>query len=145
MKSLSTYQRRALTVFLIINLSVLAVSLIYTFLMNHLTDIGAFECKFKELYHLYCPGCGGSRSVKHLLRFDFFSAFLSYPPMAIMLFFFMCIDLRALLSIIRNNKKLLTDFNLNWLISLPIVILLNFFFRNILLIYFGIDYLGDII
>lgn len=145
MKALSKYRKRAIILIVLINALVVAVSVLYTLLADALTDGGVVICKFKETFNLYCPGCGGSRSLAHLLKFDFYSSFLSYPPMALFLFFFIDINLRAVMSVIRDDKRALSDFNLNWLILIPAVILAHFVIRNILLLVFGFDYLGDIL
>ena len=145
MKSLSKYQKRALAVFLAVNLGIVAVSVVYTLFMNQLTESGKYVCRFQELFRLYCPGCGGSRSVKSLLKFDLVAAFLSYPPMLVMLAIFVALDTRLLISLIKDDFSVVLRFKLNTLILIPVAILLHFFVRNILLLSFGIDYLGDII
>jgi len=145
MKRLSSYQKRAIFWIAAANAFAFLISVLYTFLINQLTCLGINICAFKELTHIYCPGCGGSRSVAHLLRFDFYSSFLSYPPMIVMLFFCVDFDFRAIMSVIRDDKKILTGFNLNWLILIPVSILAHFIIRNILLLNFEFDYLGDIL
>ncbi len=40
---------------------------------------GQLPCVFQELTGLYCPGCGGTRAVKALLRGDLGSSFLYHP------------------------------------------------------------------
>lgn len=37
------------------------------------------ECDFFSKTGLYCPGCGGTRAVKSLLRGDFIRSFLYHP------------------------------------------------------------------
>lgn len=39
-----------------------------------------YPCLFYNLTGLYCPGCGGVRSVKALLRGDIWQSFIDYPP-----------------------------------------------------------------
>ena len=145
MKRLSVYQKKAIFWIIVSNALAILISVAYTLLIESLTDGGVTICAFKDLTRLYCPGCGGSRSVAHLLKFDFYSSFRSYPPMFVMLFFCVDIELRAIMSVIRDDKNTLTGFNLNWLILIPASILLHFGIRNILLLIFKIDYLGDIL
>lgn len=48
-----------------------------------ITDFGIVswlpECEFLALTGLYCPGCGGTRAVKSLLRGDLIRSFLYHP------------------------------------------------------------------
>lgn len=37
------------------------------------------ECEFLAVTGLYCPGCGGTRAVKSLLRGDLIRSFLYHP------------------------------------------------------------------
>ena len=39
-----------------------------------------YPCVFKSVTGLWCPGCGGIRSVKALLRGDLWQSFIDYPP-----------------------------------------------------------------
>lgn len=39
-----------------------------------------YMCIFYEVTGLYCPGCGGIRSVRALLRGDIWQSFINYPP-----------------------------------------------------------------
>ena len=51
------------------------------YLKTQVSDVAFQEgaCRFSQTFHLYCPGCGGTRSVKHLLHFDLVRSFLSHP------------------------------------------------------------------
>lgn len=40
---------------------------------------GAYECPIYKVTGLKCPGCGGTRMLKSILRFDFKQAFLFNP------------------------------------------------------------------
>ena len=136
MKSISSFRKRATAVLILSNVAAVAIAVGYSVMVEWLTELGLFTCGFKEAFHLYCPGCGGSRSVAHLLKFDFYSAFRSYPPMMIFLFFCMDLELRGIMAIKRDDKSAVSDFNLNWLISIPVAILIHFITRNVFLLFF---------
>ena len=144
MKKLSKTRLYLLIIFGIFNITLLFTSLLY----SHIVELSAEEgrdavfCVFKNTFNLYCPGCGGSRSLVRLLHFDIIGSFILYPPLIFMLLFVVDIDIRALLSFIKNDIKYLKGFRLNSLILISALILLNFFLRNILL-FCGIDLIGD--
>ena len=54
-------------------------------------------------------------------------------------------DVRAVISFVKNSPKAIMGFRLNSIIVVPVLIMLNFIVKNILLVCFGIDILGDII
>lgn len=143
MKNLSPYRKKALTVFFAVNFGLLAVSVVFLLLSDLLRGFGLSGCVFKDLFHLYCPGCGGTRSIYHLLHFDFYSSLKAYPPMAFILYFYIDLNLRGILSIMHDEPTPVRDFNMNYLILLPVVIIINFIINNLLLL-FGIDRLGDL-
>ena len=61
---------------------ILAAALFFAwYLKTQVSDVAFQEgaCRFSQSFHLYCPGCGGTRAVKHLLHFDLVRSFLSHP------------------------------------------------------------------
>ena len=144
---MSKLRRRILFWFLILNISLLSASIIYGFVTAEALAEGreAVECVFKHNMKMYCPGCGGSRSLLYLLRFDIIDSFIYYPALPLMLLFVIDIDIRAFISFIKDSTAALSGFNKMSLVSIPILILLNFILKNVLLIGFGIDILGDIL
>ena len=140
---LTPYRKKAIKLTVISNLSLLLVVVAYLLIADLLSSVGLFNCVFQNVFHLYCPGCGGTRSLSHLIRLDFYSALIAYPPVAAILFFYLDLNLRAVLSITRDDYSIFQSFNVNYLISIPVLILINFVVRNLLL-FFGIDMLGDL-
>ena len=66
-------------------LLLIIISVIYAFI-THLSVTGEEKiifCIFKERFHLYCPGCGGSRSLLALLTFDPVRSFIYFPALPI--------------------------------------------------------------
>ncbi len=144
---MSSYRRKLLFIFLLFNVCLLAASLIYGHITKVAIDEGreAVECVFKRNMNLYCPGCGGSRSLVALLELDIIKSFIYYPALPLALVLIIDIDIRAVLSFIKDSSTPLDGFRLNSLISIPVVIFLNFIIKNLLLLFCGIDVLGDIL
>ncbi|MBO5907550.1 MAG: DUF2752 domain-containing protein [Clostridia bacterium] len=145
MKNKINQRKKALFLLIFINLSLLFLSLGYALVIHLSGEKYVVECAFKNIFGLYCPGCGGSRSVLYLYKLDFLSAFLAYPPIYLLLFFLVYLDTRAIISIAKDEPKYFSSFNLNILIIIPVFILVFFLLRNIALVVFGYDFLGDIL
>ncbi len=138
--------RKKLVIFYIIPLILLiAVSVVYAILTHNAVSEGEelISCFFKESFHLYCPGCGGSRSLLALLRLDIVGSFILFPALSVSVIILICLYIRVFISFLKNDEKYIMGFHLNSLIIIPVIIILNFIIRNILLLFFGIDLIGD--
>lgn len=138
---MSKRRLKMLAVFLIANLSVVLISVIYTLLARGSAG-GLFSCAFYERTGLYCPGCGGSRSLYYFLRLDFVSSFVAFPALPVTALILLDIDIRALMTVIKDDTRYIKGFRGIVFAAVPAVILINFFVRNFLLIKYGIDYLS---
>jgi len=126
---------------------VLAV-IVFVILKTHLINNGeiAFQegqCAFSRHFHLYCPGCGGTRAITRLLNFDPLGSIIANPVPAYAIALFLHVWTALLHNIISKKKwRIIT----NWeIIGILVVIAGNFILRNILLVFFKIDLLGDMI
>jgi hypothetical protein len=134
--------KRTVFILFIINGSLLLISLIYVvlFSLDKIFIVGD-RCSFQSLFGIYCPGCGGSRSLAALFKFDILSSLSFYPPILISIFTIIYYDVRLVLSFFFDLKQ-----SKYWLFLLiPISIILNFIIRNVLLLVFEIDTVGDFI
>ncbi|QUO21582.1 DUF2752 domain-containing protein [Clostridiaceae bacterium Marseille-Q4143] len=103
------------------------------------------ECYIHAHYHLYCPGCGGTRAVMALLHGNLFQA-IKYN--ALVVFFLMDILIGCLLRIcLNNNDNRYKYFRRQRIYSTIIFVgcVLWMAFRDYLLLVHGIDFIGDFI
>ena len=98
------------------------------------------HCFLKESLHIYCPGCGGTRAVFALLHLHFLQS-LIYNPLPI---FFLLYGLVFLLCLLFPKKKKKAFLFHLWL-GMTLVFAGYVLLRDILLLCFGIDLLGDIL
>ncbi len=145
-KFFSRDKKYILLVFFLPSLLLLLVSAVYAYLIGGAEEEGEklFECAFQSIFPFYCPGCGGSRSLYYLMRLEVVKSFIYYPALPVSALILIDVDIRALVSFIKDDLSALKKFKLNILLLIPILIMLNFLIRNALL-FFGIDYIGDII
>lgn len=141
MKNLSKNKKR----YLLLNLLLLAGALIYPlyyyFVFHSETPLS--HCLLKEWFGIYCPLCGGTRCVYELLHFRFLSALRYNAYVVFMAFLFLIWDVWALVRFLRagdNFPKIP-----KWVFfALAGLLLLFFIGRNVLLLGYGIDPIGDL-
>ena len=124
--------KKRLFLLFLANFTILIISLIYNLVFKE-TDGKAFECVFLKYVGIYCPGCGGSRSLNALLTFRFIRSFLLYPPILITSFMILIYDIYAFLSIIKDDYSKMKRFGFKFVLIIPISIGINFVLRTILL------------
>ena len=137
-------RNKMLFILVSVNLIFILLSALYAHEVHAAGGEGVVSCGFKHVFKLYCPGCGGSRSLVHLFYLDIISATLAYPPMPVLLFFYVDLNMRFSLAVTSYDTHYIKSFKLNRLIIIPVFILISFVIRNVLLVCLGIDYLGDL-
>lgn len=101
-----------------------------------------FDCVFRRTLGIYCPGCGGSRAVLCLLRFDVIKAVFYYPPLPVACLWLLAFNIVYILDLAQKTDRYSAKFPARTAYAIPVAIILCFFVRLILL-FCGIDALGD--
>ncbi len=128
-------KKKSVYFLIFLNLPIVIISFIYNFFFE-----GGFivECVFQKTFGLYCPGCGGSRALNALLRFDFPESFIYYPPIILCALLILITDLQLAVFLIKKDKKYI-KINGKIFLIIPPAIILNFIIKNLLL-FFGIRF-----
>ena len=138
--------RKLVFIFVILNLSLILFAVVYTVAVKSLEGTeNEIKCVVQQTLHIYCPGCGGSRSLRALLSFDFLKSFTLYPPILISAVAVLDYDVRLLVALLKKKASLISSYKFKIFLIIPISIILTFLVRNLLLLGFGIDTVGDII
>ena len=101
------------------------------------------DCKIKNVFQIYCPECGGVRSLEALLEFDLLRSLKSNPIVILLIF---DIILFVVLKIIESKTMYSPNFNkirIVYNVFLLCIWFVFFLVRNYFLIYQGTDWLGD--
>lgn len=101
-----------------------------------------FICFFSRVTHLYCPGCGCTRAVEALLRFDFGGALAAHafvPLACVLLLYYEIAFVRAACGKI-PLRAVPSGPTVAAALFLPLYALA----RDLLLVFFRIDFLGDL-
>ena len=140
-------RRKILFIFVFLNTLLLLSTIVFcaVFKPQDVIENGnRYTCIFQKIFNIYCPGCGGTRSVGYLLSFDFKNAFLFYPPIFVGIFLVLYFDVLLMISFKKSTLSLIGKFNFFEFILIPLSIILTFIVRNLCL-YFGFDFIGDIL
>ena len=129
-----------------LNVIVLAVSVSFLLLGSVLIDfsIPISYCLLHDQLHIYCPMCGGTRAALSLVNLDIVSALRQNAFFVFLVVAFICYDVKAAYKVFGDRKD---PFKVPiWLIiALCVVCILFFIVRNLLMIFFGIDPLGELV
>ncbi|MBE6072275.1 MAG: DUF2752 domain-containing protein [Clostridium butyricum] len=127
--------------------AIIFLGIIFTIIFNIFNleiNLSPIPCILNSKFHLYCPGCGGTRALNSLLTLSLLDSFLYHPIVLYSVCIFIYYYIKTAISLLR--KKEYSKFHFNYLIlyiGLAIIII-NFILKNILAISLNIDYLGDI-
>ena len=130
-------------------MSILLFLFLVFLVFYHIKDIefhkfGQNDCGLKLFFHLYCPGCGGTRAVDPFLHGRFIHSLLLHPTILYLFVFFLSYYIPSLLLILGIRKKPIKYITYLYILcGLLAVILIFFIARNLLLVYAGYDYIGE--
>lgn len=111
--------------------------------IDNLDKIINTGCIIRRLFRIYCPGCGGTRAVRALIRLDFGQS-LYYNPIVILLFlYFLILIVNQIIEVIHPEKPKNCRVKVIAGKTLLAFIICFAILRNYLLIFQGIDMLGD--
>lgn len=101
-------------------------------------------CGLKTYFHLYCPGCGGTHAVSALLHLHPVKSFLYNPLVLYMAACLIYYDIKTAFQLIRQHGNAYFPIHLGFLWAFLIIMITFCIIRNVLLVQYGIDYLGEL-
>jgi hypothetical protein len=114
--------------------------------MLHVSILGMFpECMMRHYLGLYCPGCGGTRAVVTLLQGDIRSSLHFHPVILYTVILYLWFMISNTIQIASKGKIAigLKYRNLYVYIAL-VIVLINWIFKNYMLIRYGITLTGGL-
>lgn len=88
-----------------------------------------FKCVFKEIFNVYCAGCGTTRMVESILKLDLYQAF-RYNPLMFILFIILGIYMIYQIFIYIKKGSIL-KINIKVLIIIASLLIIYMIIRNI--------------
>ncbi len=102
-----------------------------------------FGCILHDFAHLYCPFCGGTRSLSAILHGSLGDAFRFHPLLPLLLLAGIIYDGMTLFRILKG-KKLPVRIPKPLAVGALAAVVGYWILRNVLLVAFGIDPIGDL-
>lgn len=136
--------RREWILFIIINSGFLAGALL---LMPYRAIAGGalknfIFCPIHELFQIYCPTCGVTRALDSILHLKFGQAWIQNPCIVLLVLLIAYYDIRAFISLIRGEERVCHIKRWQAFCYIGILII-HGVVRDIMLVNYGIDPLGD--
>ncbi|MBE6161108.1 MAG: DUF2752 domain-containing protein [Firmicutes bacterium] len=108
----------------------LVILAILYFIFGKLTGL-YLSCPIHEILGLYCPGCGITRMILSILKFDFYKAFRYNILIFILSPFFVFLFLESIYSDIKNKESMYKKINNKVWYFLIIILIVYGILRNI--------------
>ena len=105
----------------------------------------SFPCAVHEVFHIYCPGCGGTRAIEALLQGHFLQSFVSNPAVILGIFLVLYYETGVIVTLVKKNGKYYYYRKMGLAIGYLGVVLVFAVVRDWLLIAFQIDLLNDFV
>jgi hypothetical protein len=108
-------------------------------ILDQFKDAGCFV---RKQFHIYCPGCGGTRALEALLRLHPMQSLYDNPVVILMLLAAVSIAVIKIMEHRQNGQRIC---RVRTIVSVSFLSIWFLFFavRNMLLLCCGIDMLGD--
>ena len=139
------FKRKEGRAFLLINAALLLLCLLfplYTLIVKAVSP-NLSGCMLHDYLFLYCPMCGGTRAISALLQFRFLDALRYNAFVVLFVIAALVLDVVALIRLLQNKKTILRFAGWLWIL-LAVALVLFGILRNVLMIGFEIDPLGDL-
>lgn len=143
-------QKRRLLTYIIVQLVALALiagAFLLRYVIEHFPGNTSGElssCIIHNLLHIYCPLCGGTRAMVALVRGHIWQSLCYNPLSAYLAAGFVWFDITAAVRIKKDHPTSLSIPRWYWTVGVLLAILV-FIVRNVALIGFGMDNLGDLV
>lgn len=123
----------------------LALGLLFTLLVfGGIIRIPEYPCLFKILAHLYCPGCGGTRAFEYMITGHFLKSLMANPSVIYCSALFLWYYAGTAVALITRGRTRIFHPSL-WMLVVFLCIFAGFFIlRNVFLVFFHVDMLGDL-
>lgn len=133
--------------FIIINIAcgIAALMMFAAMILQRTHIIPSIPCGLVFFFHIYCPGCGGTRALFSMLHGHFLQSLYYNPAVLLGALLILYYEVAVIVTLIKNNEKIYY-YRKATLVYIYLVIVFGYaIVRDILLFVPGIDMLGDVL
>lgn len=133
--------------FLIINIAcgIAAFMMLAVMVLQRIHIIPSIPCGLVYLFHIYCPGCGGTRALFSMLHGHFLESLYYNPAVLLGAVLILYYEVAVIVTLVKNNGKIYYH-KKPTLVYIYLTIVFGYaIVRDVLLLVPGIDMLGDIL
>lgn len=130
-------------IFLVVNGLLLFTLLFFPIYWKYLMKLPFNKCNMLELLHIYCPSCGGTRAFKALCDLDILNSFRYNPIVPIGAGLFIAYEIYMIKHLIKKTER--ESFVKMWMVYSVLGIWGLYFIVRTILLFCGIDIIGDIL
>lgn len=102
------------------------------------TEFSNNECFWYTHWHIYCPGCGGTRAFESLLYGNIIKSIIYHPFVMYVFTIFIISIISYIIYFITKGNKFIFKLNIKHFIYADLIFVIYFLFRNLLVLYFDI-------
>jgi len=114
----------------IVNVVLFIIAILITlFTFLYIIKLIDFKCVFKEIFNIYCAGCGTTRMVESVLKLDLYQAF-RYNPLMFILFIILGIYIIYQIFVYIKKGNII-KINIKVLIIIASLLIIYMILRNI--------------
>lgn len=129
--------------FMIVNIAI-GIMILVTFgvmLLQQLNILPSFPCGLRQLFGVYCPGCGGTRALFALFHGHFLRSLVCNPAIILGGLLILYYEAGVILTLVKKNGKRYFYYK-KWPLYLYLTVVMLFaVIRDILLVKFQLDML----
>lgn len=104
-----------------------------------LTELNPYPCVLYSVLGIYCPGCGGTRSVESLLHGDFLQSLIYHPVVPYTAILLICYMSSHTLNILSKGRVKAMLFRGIYLFVMLAIIVIQCIVKNVLKLVFLIE------
>lgn len=140
-------QKRFMRDFLIINgTCIVAIGFAFLLLvLQRYKILPSPDCTFLTITHMYCPGCGGTRALFSMLSGNIMKSLYYNPAVVLGTMLIAYYEIGSIYTIVKNDGRY-HFCKIAWPVYVyTALVVIYAIVRNVLLLHYGIDMLGNIL
>lgn len=133
--------------FLIINIAcgVAFIMMFAVMLLQKIHVVPSIPCGLVVIFHIYCPGCGGTRALFSMMQGHFLESLYYNPAVLLGALLIIYYEVAVIVTLVKDNGKIYYCRKPVFIYIYLVIVFGYTIVRDVCLLVPGIDLLGDIL